>query len=809
MIMTNYRSMYRSALGLALFATFPACNIPVDNSTAGATQGGSSSSSSTGNPSGLPTGIPTTPDTMSTPGTSDSTASTNGAPSSTGQGPGGAGSSTSAPGSSSSSNNTSSGSDSSGSSTDSSASDSSSSGGSSADDPYIWLEDIESADSMDWVKAQNKKTTPLLEAVPGFGQTRDDLLAIGDSKDRIPDIRRIGDKVYNFWQDADHVRGIWRRTTLESYRAETTEWETVLDLDKLEKDTGEKWVWGGATCLAPEGRRCMISLSPGGSDAAVIREFDTGANNFVIGGFELPEAKSQVSWEDENHILVATNFGPDSLTDSGYARTIRRWKRGSNLESATEVFAGQKSDVAVWSSHTESQGIKRTVLGRRISFYESEIFRLSADNKLAKYPVPPSANVGFWGPWILIELKEDWVIKDKTHKQGSLLIADEVSFLSGSPEFQLLYSPDPKRSLISFTATKDYLLLAESEDVKGRLNEWHFEKNGGGWTKRSVSLPGNGGVEVSAYDKRTSNNYFLKYEDNLTPVTLFLGSGGKDERESLRTSPTFFDATELQVEQHFATSKDGTKIPYFQISRKDINLDAKNPTILHGYGGFEVSLKPSYRAEVGKAWLEKGGVYVVANIRGGGEYGPAWHRAALKENRQRAFDDFAAVGEDLIARKVTAAAHLGIEGGSNGGLLTGVSMVQRPDLWNAVVSSVPLLDMKRYHRLSAGPSWMAEYGDPDKEEEWEYLSKYSPYQNVKPDVDYPALFLNTSTKDDRVHPAHARKMLAKMLAQGHKNLFYYESTEGGHGGAANHKQSAYRSAMIYAFFAKELGLKLQ
>lgn len=797
--MTNFRSMYRSALGLALLATVPACNNPVENQSAVGTQSGGSS---TGTSSAQSTGVPTSPDTMSSQGNLDTTASASGAntPSTpTGQGSESSGS----PSSNSSTSSSSSGS------TNSGSSDSSSSSGSTAEDPYLWLEEIESTNAMDWVQAQNKKSKPLLEAVPGFSQTRDDLLAIFDSKDRIPKVRRIGDSLYNFWQDADHVRGIWRRTSLESFRSENTQWETVLDLDKLENDKGEKWVWSGANCLAPEGKRCLVHLSAGGSDATVIREFDTAEKNFVVDGFELPEAKSHVSWEDRNHLLVGSDFGTDSLTESGYPRTIRRWKRGSKLENATEIFAGEKTDVSVWSEHSESQGIKRTVLGRAISYYESEVFRLSADNKIAKYPVPATAKLSFWGPWILIQLKEDWEVDGTTHKQGSLLIADEVAFLSGNREFQLLYNPDPKRSLNSYTFTKDYLLLSETQDVKGRLTEWHFEKNGGGWTKRSVSLPGNGEVRVSAYDARSNNDYFLTYQDSLTPVTLFLGSGGTDNRESLRTSPSFFDAADLQVEQHFATSKDGTKIPYFQLSRKAMDLNGKNPTILYGYGGFEVSLKPSYRADVGKAWLEKGGVFVVANIRGGGEYGPGWHRAALKENRQRAYDDFAAVGQDLIERKVTAAAHLGIQGEANGGLLTGVSMVQRPDLWNAVVSSVPLLDMKRYHLLLAGASWIAEYGDPEKAEEWAYISEYSPYQKVKSGVDYPALFLNTSTKDDRVHPGHARKMLAKMLAQGHKDLYYYENIEGGHEGAANNEQSAYRSALIYAFFAKELGLKLQ
>lgn len=814
LIMTNHRKLQLTTLGFALSVALPACEdigpMPGESNT-GTTTSGSKNSTTNSNAPG-------------TTGGADADGSGAGTTNSTGAGTTTTSSSGGSPGPESNPTGPEKGEDSTdggddpSDTTDNTGStegekdtgdtgDSDGPGDADGKDPFLWLEEVESKASLDWVTAQNKQTVPKLEAVAGFAAVKDGILKMANSKDRIPGVSKIGSKyLYNFWRDAQHVRGIWRRTTLKSFRSKNTEWTTVLDLDALAKAEGENWVWGGTRCLQPSGTRCMISLSRGGKDADVMREFDTVKMAFVDGGFTIPEAKSLVTWIGKNELLVGTDFGKGSLAKSGYPRTVRRWIRGNKLEDAKEIYRVKETDQSASSYRDVSQNVSRTLLIRAKSFYDVEYYRLNGDDTKLRYRIPGSATLGFWGPWMIVQLKEDWKIKDTLWKQGSLLIIDEVAFLSGERNFEVVYEPGPKKSLVSYTATKDYLLLTESNDVKARLYEWRYAKRTRGWEKREVMLPGQGGLQVSPYDSDTSNRYFLTYQDYLTPQTLFLGFGGKDNRKVLREMPGFFDASNLEVAQHFATSKDGTKVPYFQVSRKGMPLNGENPTILYGYGGFEISLNPRYQAGPGKGWLERGGVYVVANIRGGGEYGPAWHRAALKENRQRAFDDFAAVGEDLITRKVTSAKRLGIRGGSNGGLLTGVSMVQRPDLWNAVVSSVPLLDMKRFHLLLAGASWVGEYGNPDDPKEWDYISKYSPYQNVEKGVKYPPVFFTTSTKDDRVHPGHARKMMARMLEQGHEDLYYYENTEGGHGGAANNEQVAFREALVYSFFADKLGL---
>lgn len=813
-MMKTHRILKHSALCLSISAILPACQITVDGNsvdTAGTTDGS--------NPSGNPTGVtPTGTSGATTPGTTPSgvttgTATTGTATTGASTSPATTGASTSpaTTGStqpSTTSTGTSTGSPEQGE-PDTTGSTGDTQPGAEAKDPYLWLEEVESEAALNWVKAQNGMSQPRLQAVPGFETVRKDVLNIANSTDRIPGIVKIGDHMYNYWRDANHVRGIWRRTTMESYRSNNTQWTTVLDLDKLAKDENENWVWSGAHCIYPAGNRCLVSLSRGGTDAKVIREFDTTTLKFVEDGFNIPSAKTFVSWQDEDHILVGTNFGEGSMTDSGYPRTTRRWTRGTKLEEAVELYAGAKTDVLVNGFTSITGRVKRNVVVVYKSFYDHEVYRFNANNTLSKYPAPASARLGFWGPWLTIELTEDWKIGDKTWQQGSFLIIDEVAFLSGDRNFDVLYLPDGKSALTSVRKTQDYILMAQTKDVKGSLVEWRFSDKDRKWVKRDVTLPGAGGVNIGVLDRDYSNDYVLTYEDHITPITLFLGKAGEDKLETLRSMPAFFDAKNLEVVQHFATSKDGTKIPYFQVSRKGMELNGKNPTILYGYGGFENAQKPRYKASVGKSWLERGGVYVVANIRGGGEYGPAWHRAALKEKRQNAFDDFYAVAEDLIARKVTESKALGIQGASNGGLLTGVALTQRPELFGAVVSRIPLLDMRRYNKLLAGASWVGEYGNPDKPEEWAYISKYSPYQNVKQGVDYPPFFLTTSTKDDRVHPAHARKMMAKMLGQGHADLYYYENIEGGHGGAANNEQAADQQAMIYAFFAEKLGLKLK
>ncbi|WP_295359776.1 prolyl oligopeptidase family serine peptidase [Arenimonas sp.] len=669
------------------------------------------------------------------------------------------------------------------------------------DDPYLWLEDVEGQEALDWVRARNAVSKEALAGDPRFEQVRTSLLEILDSNARIPYVGKMGDYYYNFWRDRDNPQGVWRRTTLEEYRKDQPRWEVLLDIDALGKAEGVNWVWAGAECLRPEYDRCLIDLSRGGADATVTREFDVSDKAFVEGGFSRPEAKGQVNWIDIDTVYVSTDFGDGSMTDSGYPRIAKEWKRGTPLTAARTIFEGQASDISVGAYRDDTPGYERDFVYRGLTFYTNELYLRGEGDKLTKLELPDGAQKGVFREWLSVELRQPWTVGGKEHPAGSLLAIKLDAFLAGDRDFDVLFEPTANTSLASSGATKDYYFINVLEDVKNRI--YVLTPGADGWKKEPlVGAPQFGTVGISAVDADESNAYFMTVADYLTPTSLLIGEIGK-QPEKLKQLPAFFDASPYRIEQHFATSKDGTKVPYFMVSRKDLRLDGDNPTLLYGYGGFEVSLTPGYSAGVGKAWLSDGGVYVVANIRGGGEYGPRWHQAALKENRNKAYEDFAAVAEDLIARKVTQPRRLGIQGGSNGGLLMGNMTVMYPELFGAVVCQVPLLDMQRYHKLLAGASWMAEYGDPDKPEEWAFLRKYSPYQNVSKDVKYPPVLFTTSTRDDRVHPGHARKMMALMEAQGH-DVTYYENIEGGHGGAANNAQSAYMGALAYTFLKQKL-----
>jgi prolyl oligopeptidase len=669
------------------------------------------------------------------------------------------------------------------------------------DDPYAWLEDVSGEKSLDWVKARNAKAEAELATTPQFRQLEAEIRAILDSDQKIPSVEKIGDYYYNFWKDKQHERGLWRRTTLEEYRKDAPAWELLLDVDALGKAEETNWVWRGANCLRPDYNRCLVTLSRGGADATVTREFDIAARAFVEGGFSRPEAKGQLGWIDIDTVYVSTDFGDGSMTSSGYPRIVKEWRRGTPMSEAKVVFEGQASDISVGAYRDDTPGYERDFVYRGLSFYTNELYLRGKDGKLTKFDLPDGARKGAYREWLTVELREPWTVGGDEHAAGSLLAIKVDAFLAGDRDFDVLFEPSANTSLASSAATRDHVFINVLEDVKNRI--YVLTPGEDGWKREPlVGAPAFGTVGISAVDRELSNDYFLTVTDYLTPTSLMMGTVGKAP-ELLKQLPAFFDASQHEIAQHFATSKDGTKVPYFMVSRKDLELDGDNPTLLYGYGGFEVSMTPGYSANVGRAWLAEGGVYVVANIRGGGEYGPRWHQAALKANRNKAYEDFAAVAEDLIARKVTQPARLGIQGGSNGGLLTGNMMVMYPELFGAVVSQVPLLDMKRYHKLLAGASWMAEYGDPDKPEEWEFLRKYSPYQNVSKDVTYPPVLFTTSTRDDRVHPGHARKMMARMLEQGH-DATYYENIEGGHGGAANNAQSAYMSALAYTFLKQEL-----
>ncbi|MDH5539627.1 MAG: prolyl oligopeptidase family serine peptidase [Rhizobacter sp.] len=682
------------------------------------------------------------------------------------------------------------------------------------DDPYLWLEEVLGERALTWVRERNAESQAVLQARPEYAPIRAQLLQILNSKERIPAVVRRGESFYNFWQDDQHKRGLWRRTTLAEYRKVAPKWETVIDLDALAAAEGENWVWGGATCLAPEYRRCLVSLSRGGADASVVREFDTRSKSFVGSGFRLAEAKSEVEWIDADTIYVGTDFGPGSLTDSGYPRLIKRWRRGTSLDKATLAFEGQAKDVAVRVSVDHTPGFERTLFARATDFYNETRFLLGADGKLNPLDVPSDASLRFVNSagaphdTLLLELRSAWDIGDRNYAAGALLAADAPGYLAGERRFQLLFEPTPTRSLAGHDATRTHIIVNVLDNVASKLIEWR--RDGDHFVAREIAAPFPGSLGAgSLHEPMLPNDplaeaYLLSYSDFLTPDSLALGRTGSDERELLKSRPAFFEAQGQRVEQAFATSKDGTRVPYFIVWPRGAEADGRNPTLLYGYGGFEVSLQPWYAASFGQAWYARGGVLVVANIRGGGEFGPRWHQAAQKEHKQHSYDDFIAVAEDLIARRITSPEHLGIEGGSNGGLLVGAVFTQRPELFNAVVCQVPLLDMRRYHQLLAGASWMAEYGDPDDPAQWQHIARYSPYHNVRVGMRYPKVLFTTSTRDDRVHPGHARKMAARMLEQGHE-LLYYENIEGGHGGAADNEQRAHLQALEFSYLWQQLG----
>jgi prolyl oligopeptidase len=661
-----------------------------------------------------------------------------------------------------------------------------------------------------------------------------------DSHDKIAHVTRIGDLYYNFWRDADHERGLWRRTTLDAYRTDEPDWETVLDLDALAAAEGESWVWHGASALRPAHpdepwRRAIVDLSRGGSDADVSRELDLVTLELVeradgdpASGFWRDEAKGGLAWIDEDTVYVFTDFGPAAsgeatLTTSGYPRVVKRWRRGSALEDAEVVYEGKADDLYISAHRTRDVGFERDLVERAIAFYESETFWLAPDGELRLVDVPRSASVGVRREWLLVELRDDWTVVpgDKvpvTHPAGALLAARFDDFLAGSRELTVLFEPTATTSLAGATWTAHHLVVNVLDDVKNRLHvltpPGPDAPVGTAWARSAFAgAPALGTTSVGAVDRQTSDDVWLVATDYLTPTTLSLahvqGPGEKAvPPEPLRSQPEFFDASGLVATQHFATSDDGTRVPYFQVGprRGDASETGPAPTLLYGYGGFEVSLTPGYSGALGRAWLARGGTYVVANIRGGGEYGPAWHQAALRENRHRAYEDFAAVARDLVARGVTTPEHLGTQGGSNGGLLMGNMLVRYPELFGAIVVQVPLLDMSRYSHLLAGASWMAEYGDPDDPEQWELIRTFSPYHLFDAAREYPPVLFTTSTRDDRVHPGHARKMAAAMLAAG-KDVTYYENVEGGHGGAANNQQAARMAALAYQFLWDRIGIK--
>jgi prolyl oligopeptidase len=672
-------------------------------------------------------------------------------------------------------------------------------------DKYIWLEDVSSPRSLAWVKAENARTAAVLEADPRFAAYQADALKIAEDPNRLPYPDLRGDDVYNFWRDAEHTHGLLRKTTLTDYLAAKPGWRTVIDYDALGKQDGVKWVSKGLRCLYPNDEFCMVSISSGGEDADTMREFDLKTGKFVEGGFVLPRSKQTVSWLDKDTLLVARDWGPGTMTASGYPFIVKQWKRGTPLTDAKEVFRGQSSDISA-AGYTEhdAQGDVLTIFYRAVTFFESEEF-VRTPSGLQQLTIPAKASVaGLLDGRVLLNIEQDWTPagSKQSFVQGSLLEMDLKELLADPAHLKpkVVFAPTAQEFLESAVTTKTRLLITTLNHVRGRA--YVYSPTAKGWSKKPLDVPDNVTVRVVSTDS-ASDTFFLGITGFLTPSSLWLGNATTASLKLEKTAPAQFDASNDTVEQLEATSKDGTKVPYFVVHPKGMALNGTNPTLLNAYGGFQVSETPGYSANIGKLWLEHGGVYVLANIRGGGEFGPAWHEAGLKTNRQRIYDDFAAVGEDLIARKITSPQHLGILGGSNGGLLMGVEMTQHPDLWNAIVIQVPLLDMMRFEKIAAGASWVGEYGSVSVPAEREFLAGISPYNQLKPGVKYPEPLIFTTTKDDRVGPQHARKFAAKM-EEYHEPFLYDEIIEGGHGAGADLKEEARTWAETYIYLTRKL-----
>ncbi|WP_322857452.1 prolyl oligopeptidase family serine peptidase [Mycobacterium shigaense] len=664
----------------------------------------------------------------------------------------------------------------------------------SPDDPYRWLEDVTGPAALDWVRARNEPTqAEFCDA--RFEQLRIEALEVLDTDARIPYVRRRGEYLYNFWRDAANPRGLWRRTTLDSYRSDSPEWDVLIDVDELGRADNEKWVWAGASVIEPEFTRALVNLSRGGSDAVIVREFDMITREFIADGFSLPEAKSQIGWADPDTVLVGTDFGPGTLTESGYPRIVKRWRRGTPLADAQVVFEGTPTDVSASVNADRTPGFERTFAGRTIDFWNEEIYEVRGAD-LVRIQTPTDASVSIHREWLLIEPRSDWTVGETTYPAGSLLAADYDEFLSGKVKLQVVFGPDEHTCLHQSAWTRDRLLLVTLADVASRVEI----VTPGSWQREVVPgvPPATHTVIVAADD--TGDEFFLDSSGFDTPSRLLRGTGD-GPLERIKSAPAFFDAENLDVVQHFVASKDGTKVPYFVVRSRD--AAGPGPTLLGGYGGFESSKTPGYSGVLGRLWLARGGAYVMANIRGGGEYGPGWHTQAMRENRHKVDEDFAAVATDLVQRGIARVEQLGAQGGSNGGLLMGIMLTKYPDKFGALVCDVPLLDMRRYHLLLAGASWVAEYGDPDNPDDWEFISKYSPYQNISATAQYPSVLFTTSTRDDRVHPGHARKMVAALEQAGHR-VWYYENIEGGHAGAADNEQAAFKAALSYSFLWRTL-----
>jgi len=682
----------------------------------------------------------------------------------------------------------------------------STSGTDTTNDPFLWLEQQRGERAMAWVDSQNVRTTAVLEHDSSYAALYKEALAIAQSHDRIAYASFLGGDLYNFWQDSAHVRGIWRRTTLASYRTPSPRWTTVLDLDSLARAENANWVWRGADCAAPAERHCMLALSDGGEDAATYREFDVQTRAFVTDGFELPRGKQRVAWHGEDTLLVSREWQTGNLTPSGYPFIVKRLVRGQPLDSAVEIFRGDQKDGGYGVSPAtlvDGTGHRATVIERPLTTFESEKY-LVTPSAVVKLALPlKSGFAGMVDGQILVQLSEPWKEGDTSIEAGALVSFDAAGAAAHPDRLDpvTIFAPGPRESVGGVSTTRDRVLASIYQNVRGRVFAFTRVADGS-WTPQRLSLPDNLSTAVMSGNDR-GHEAFVGVSGFLTPSSVWLADARKDQVSELKSMPAQFDAAADTVEQFEATSTDGTKIPYFVVHPRGMKADSSNPTILNAYGGFEISETPRYNGTIGKLWLERGGVFALANIRGGGEFGPAWHEAGLKTHRQVIYDDFAAVARDLIARGITSTRRLGIMGGSNGGLLMGVEMTQHPDLFHAVDIQVPLLDMLRFEQIDAGASWVGEYGSVSNPDERTFLASISPYQNLKRGVTYPEPLIWTTTKDDRVGPQHARKFAAKMALYGDPYLFY-EVTEGGHGSGANLKESAHTTALEFTYFTRQL-----
>ncbi len=673
-----------------------------------------------------------------------------------------------------------------------------------ASDPYIWLEDISGARALEWVKAENERTLKLLQADPRYQSFYQRTLEVLEAQDRIPLVTFRRGELYNFWQDAAHVKGILRRTSAASYRTAAPSWETVLDIDALAKAEGKSWVYQGMQCLPPDEQRCLVTLAEGGKDASVIREFDLATRSFVDGGFSLPEGKQEATWVDADTLLVARDWGAGTMTDSGYAFVVKRLKRGQTLAQAQEVFRGEKSDVGAFPAVLrDSSGRVHAQLGTRyVSIFEQQVGVLGGAKPVALNIPRRSSFVGIVDGRVVLALQEAWQTNGQSFPVDALVSYDlaEWKRAPNAARPSLVWAPADRQTLISAGISKGQLLLVQLDNVRGKATAMNFADEA--WTAKPIDLPANATVQLSGTDERSDQAMF-QVADFLNPSSLYLYDGATGVVEKIKTTPPRFDASKSQVTQHDAVAKDGTRIPYFVVHPKGMPLDGSTPTLLNGYGGFQVPQLPGYSAALGRLWLEQGNAYVVANIRGGGEFGPSWHQTAIRETKQRTWDDFIAVAEDVIRRGISSPRRLGVVGGSQGGLLVGTAITQRPELFNAAIVQVPLFDMLRYHLIGAGASWTGEYGDPRVPGERKWLEAYSPYQKLVAGKKFPTPFYITSTADDRVTPVHARKAAARMKEIG-APYYYFENLEGGHAAAANNPEKARNVALEYIYATQRL-----